>query len=72
MKTSKDIAIEKKQDALWHYKNCTIERQDDPESGTEAWCDEHKVDVTECLPGYDYDPYDNYQENDLLEAQHGL
>lgn len=38
----------------WHYENCTIEYE--TEYGyyiKYAWCEEHKVDVTSCLPQYE-------------------
>ena len=63
MQTSKDIAIEQKQKSQWHYEHCSIEHERNEIPA--AWCQEHLVDVTECLPEpIEPDAYDNSEENE--------
>ena len=62
---TKTLYQELQEKAQWHLDHCEIEYDNDPEEGATAWC-EH-MDVTSALPEpYDYDPYENTQENDLL------
>ena len=67
MSASKNTAIEQKQKAQWHYDNCTIETEQEylGECGYNAYCVEHLVDVTSCMPEpIEPDPYDNSEENE--------
>lgn len=51
------------EEAEWHFKHCTIGQEDDRDSGTTAWCEEHRIDVTDCLPDYEPD-YDDRDEDE--------
>jgi len=56
---------EKQEEAQFHYDNCEIEQENDRDSGTTAWCIEHEVDVTECLPDapeWDYEAGAEFEE----------
>lgn len=71
MKSSREIRIEQLQDKKWHAENCDIEYDTEYiHGGTTAHCVQHLVDITELLPDYEDmnqdDPYNNFQENDLL------
>lgn len=68
MSIVKRLLEQKRQEAQFHYDNCELEYETDEGYITSMWCDEHKVDVTECLPEYEPnqdepDPYDNSEEN---------
>lgn len=47
---SKRTFMALQEEKQWHFNNCHIEYDNDPDSGTSAWCDEHKIDVTSVLP----------------------
>ena len=68
MKSSRETYLDKLFKAAYHYKNCELEYETDPDTGTRAFCTKHGVEVTEVLPDYGYipDDYQNQHENNLL------
>jgi hypothetical protein len=55
--------LDEKQNKQWHYDHCELDREDDRDSGTTMWCIKHEIDVTECMPDFDYEP-DLYDESE--------
>lgn len=63
MKSARELKIEQSQDLNWHYQNCDI----DMDNG--RYYDlTHEIEVTDCVPDYEPDPYDNFQENELIHG----
>ena len=62
---TKKLYQELQEKAQWHFDHCEWEYE--PNEIPAAYCTEHGVDVTECLPEpIEPDAFDNFQENDLL------
>lgn len=52
--------------ALWHYRNCELEYENDGDDSGARWCEayciDHSVNVTECLPEYDWENTGEFEE----------